>query len=122
MGNLIKDTILTLGDDGLWRDDQGTIRAIADKGYSSPDADNRAGYGIFSMPASHPCNGPAKIHDFEYSSPAYQKFHTRREADEELFQRLKQLPTERRSLLPYIFYGIVRLFGGRFWDNKKTDV
>lgn len=100
---------LTQGPDGLWRDDNGTIWALAEES-ASVDQETRCGIGILSLPGGV---GNCGAHDYAYSSPKYQESHTREEADQML---RKQNP----GLLGEIFYRLSRWFGGRFWENERT--
>lgn len=107
--------------DGLWRDDiDGCIYALAED-TASVDANTVCGIGPFSLPHDSPLNAACAAHDFAYSCPVYQLYHTREEADKMLKEHLK-LTAEGTwySFVTYPFYCISRLFGGLFWENKKT--
>ena len=107
------------GPDDIWRDEDNTEYGYIDAGYYT-DEKTRAGVGALSLPEEDPLSKAAATHDFAYSSPAYQKYHTREEADKMLEKSIEALPGWRK-LMAKPFYGIVRLFGSRFWENKKTD-
>lgn len=110
--------IIMKGEDGLWRDQTGCVYALPDAA-SSLDKEVRAGIGPFSMPEGSPVNDVAKAHDTAYSTPAYQAFHTRKEADLKLYNDIAAMPTWHKHLaLP--FYAIVRSLGWLFWENPKT--
>lgn len=110
---------LVKGLDGLWRDDTGTIYAYAEG--KQADASNNCGVGIFTLPDGHPLNDICKAHDFQYSSPAYQAFNTRKEADEYLRRTIQSSPQSGEWwLLAKPFYWLTRLFGGKYWENDKT--
>jgi len=111
---------ITKGKDGLWRDSTGCVYALVDDA-ASTDSKVRAGVGIFSMPEGSPINSdPAvAVHDYKYSSPAYQTFNTRKEADDALYEGIKKMKTWHRHLaLP--FWALSRIFGGLFWENDET--
>lgn len=102
--------------DGLWRDAYGCVWAFTDAG-SIVDSIDRCGIGILSLPEGHPANDGCKAHEFMYSSPAYQAFHTREEADNKL--------EKDQRIIGYPIFGwfakiISRLRGGKYWENKKT--
>lgn len=116
-----KTIILTLDNDGDWRDDAGTIWPLADAGYASPGADNRCGVGIFSLPASDPDNEACHVHDYMFSSSTFQSFHRRSWADNYLKFLMRQMPAELHSSFPEIVWLLAREFGGMFWENKATN-
>lgn len=110
---------LVRGGDGFWRDPNGTIFALND-GRSIDDA-KRCGIWPFALPTWDfftPLNQACAPHDFAYSSPVYQAFHTRLEADEYLgnLQSIAANP-----IVAGIFEGISRLLGVEFWENDKTN-
>jgi hypothetical protein len=106
------------GADGLWRSLDGTVWAFAD----TPVADSvdRCGVGIASLPSSSSLTESCKVHDFMYSSRAWQVFNTRRESDEYLATLISSTPGV-ASLLAKPFYFLTRVFGRLFWENKKTN-
>lgn len=112
-----KTVELTKGEDGFYVDEFGVIYALPDKSLSVDDI-NRCGIGVLSFPKGAKINGACSAHDYMYSSPVYQAFHTRKEADDMLQQHAKILgyPVVGRAL-KYLS----RLFGGQFWENKKTS-
>ena len=108
---------LQMGTDGLYRDDSGTVWAIAD--YDSVDKVNRCGVGILSLPTTNPLTPACKVHDYMYSSKAYQVFHTRREAD----RYLEMLVRQEKSLWRKAAGLMRRLagwFGEALWENERT--
>jgi hypothetical protein len=107
-------TIYKSDQDKLWRDIEGTIYGFADG--KSSDAVTRCGIGMLSLPTNSPCTLAAVAHDFSFTSPVYQLFHSRYEADQELERQLKLLG--RWYSRP--FYLLSRLFGRFFWENKDT--
>lgn len=113
---------LTKGSDGLWRDADGGVYAYADAG-SSVDDKSRCGVGIFSLPESSYLTPACAIHDYQYSSPAYQAFHTRQEADRALRRNIKTIvgsPYNPVYLLGQLFKSVVDTLGSQYWDNKNT--
>lgn len=107
---------LTQLEDGLWVDPQGTVWAYQESTASVDDVD-RCGIGIFSFDHSNPLNIYCKIHDYAYSSPAYQAFHTRKEADKQLENMVRSAGY---PITSKIFYWITRLLGGFFWERDET--
>lgn len=106
--------------DGFWRDEFGCIYALVDDAFVV-DKRIRAGVGPFSFPEGHPANEPAKPHDFKYSCPVYQAFHSRAEADADLYRDFNLLGkgTWWGQMTP-VWYGISRILGWMFWENEKT--
>ena len=102
--------------DGLWRDKWGTVYAVAED-TASVDNIDRCGIGWFSLPEKHPLTDACRPHDFMYSSPAFQMFHTREEADRALWWYCKILgfPTTGK-----IFRWISDKLGGSKWENSET--
>lgn len=106
--------------DGLWRDFEGNIFAYAEAG-SSRDKEVRCGVGIFSLSKDHPLTPACARHDYAYSSPAYQAFNTREDADRQLRRDIKYIGKGKwYGLLAQPFKTIVDIFGSQFWDNKNT--
>lgn len=111
-GDLIKTP------DGLYRDLEGTIWALPEV---TPGADPVVQLGIgkiWAFTPEHPWTPAAVFHDAAYSNPTYQKFHTRLEADTKLYHDLIAVGAPQHVAL--LFYGIVRMVGGQFWDNPET--
>lgn len=106
---------LTLGVDGLWRDDLQTIWALTDDA-ASVDSIDRCGVGFFSLPEAS--DADCSSHDYAYSSPAYQAFHTRKEADEML---RRNLIAAHYPIIGPIFYRFSRWFGKKYWERKDTN-
>lgn len=113
-------TELTKGLDGLWRDSLGTVYGLVDDS-SSVDSRSVCGVGWFSLADGNPLNDACAPHDYAYSSPAYQAFHTRQEADFYLEALLKQIHGEEHSVTPELFEFISRELGHEFWENKLTN-
>ena len=110
---------LIKGPDGLWRDDDGTVWAYAEGGQA--DTSDNCGVGVFSLPNGNPLNHVCRFHDFQYSSPGFQAFHTREESDAYLESLIEQDKTAGAwRLLAKPFYFLCRLFGGPLWENDKT--
>src|SRR5689334_18422521 len=117
---VINGVELTKGEDGLWRDREGTIFGLAE---DDADADPivRCGVGVASLPVSDEWTPGCAPHDFAYSSPAYQRFHDRSEADEMLEDHLKFVSTSRwrRALAPAAALA-ARIAGWPFWEWART--
>lgn len=108
---------LEKGDDGFYRDETGVIYALPDKN-SSVDDVTRCGVGMLSLPENMSINDVCRMHDFAYSSPVFQFFHTRKEADEMLRHHAAMLGY---PILGKVFKSISRIFGKKYWENKKTN-
>lgn len=102
--------------DGLWRDRWGCVYALSEASESVDDI-SRCGINAVSLPVNHPANDACNAHDFAYSSPAYQLYNTRADADRMLEQHLKIVGY---PVMGKVFRFISKLFGGRFWENKET--
>jgi hypothetical protein len=109
---------LTQGTDRLWRSKEGTIFAFRERLGSVDDVD-RCGIGIFSLPQSDPLTDACRPHDFSYSSPGYQAFHTRAEADAELWRHAKLIDGS-SSWKVWLLRTIPPILGGAFWENSST--
>ena len=112
---------ITLGPDNLWRDEQGTIYGFIKDSYQK-DKVTRLGIAPLVLPKKVRINDAAQAHDYAYSSPAYQEFNTRKEADKILEAQVEQLGhgTIWQALAKPIYW-ITRLLGGKYWENKKTN-
>lgn len=108
---------VTQGSDGFWRDKLGTVYAFADE-KGSVDKEVRYGIGIMSIPEGWLPDDPARVHDYAYSSPVYQAFHTRAEADRLLEAHLKLLGY---PVIGFIFRKLSWLLGAKFWEGTKGD-
>ncbi len=100
----------------LWYDDNGTEFALSDG--ISVDNVIRLGVGFFSLSEKNPLTNAARAHDFMYTSPAYQEYHTRKEADAVLYTHLRSLGANK--LTAGTLWMLSRIFGGFFWENDKT--
>lgn len=108
------------GEDGFWKDIDGTIYAFSDDTYSV-DPVKRCGIGSISLPENSPLNAGCDGHEYMYSSPVFQMFHTRKEADEWLKQSLDILSKNKwYSFVPRLFSNLASWFGGKYWENKTT--
>lgn len=118
-----KETItVRRGEDGLWRDDSGCIWAFEEDA-TMTDKTARIGVWPFVFPRGTVLDGPAKVHDYMYSCPAWQAFHTRLEADTYLREQELLVTEQAGSWLRVFatpFYYLSRWFGGKYWDNPKT--
>lgn len=108
---------ISMHPDGCWKDRWGTVYALRDGG-AFVDPDPRCGIGIFSLPEGHPLNDVCRVHDYQFSSPYYQLFHTESEANKELYRNLKKAGAS--SFIAKLFYGLVDQLGGWWWENKQT--
>jgi hypothetical protein len=110
--------------DGFWRDEWNCIYALRDDTFTL-DKTNRAGIWPFViplLPLDHPVNEAAGPHDFKYSCPVYQAFHTRLEADKDL-RRDEKLMNKGSwwRVVSEPFFKLARWFGRGAWENKKTN-
>ena len=111
---------LTLSEDRRLYDEDGNEFACEDARLMT-DREERAGVGVLSLPTSDPLTEPAKYHDFKYSCRVYELNHPRSEADKDLERDADALsPSLVRRAINKIAYGLVRLFGGRYWDINET--
>lgn len=106
---------LSQGIDGLFRSKEGTIFALREAGASVDEVD-RCGIGLLSLPADSILTDACRAHDYMYSSTAYQAFHTREEADNELARLAHLLGSHTGPVLKLIS----RILGGWFWENDAT--
>ena len=111
-------------EDGLWRSRDETVWAFADDKFSV-DKKSRPGVGFFSWrswwPWAKELTRAASFHDYMYSSPAYQAFNTREDADKALAEYIKSLlPKPANSVFAVTFKALSRIFGRSFWENKTT--
>jgi len=121
---VVEGEILTLQHSSFtdtWYDDYGCLWAIEDDAKGA-DPVVRCGVGFASLPASHPLTDACRRHDYAYSSPTYQLFHTRKEADDFLYLQIKMVGKGHwYRILATPFYRLVRTFGWKFWENEKTE-
>lgn len=111
---------LSRDSNGLWRDHHGVIWALQDT-HASVDENQGCGVSPFVLPDWHifkTLNDACSRHDYMYSSPAFQYFHTRKDADEYLEMLLEQ--DKYLAWLGRPFKWVCRIFGGRFWDRKES--
>lgn len=111
---------LTLDANGLWRDRYGVVWAI-ESTHASVDANQGCGVSPFVLPDWHifrQLNDICSAHDYMYSAPAFQYFNTRKDADEYLEMLIGQ--DQYFGWIGKPFKWLCRVFGGRYWDNKKT--
>lgn len=108
--------------DGLWRDADGTVYALEDPKYSKDDK-KRAGVGVFSLPEDHPISQASGPHDYAFSSPAYQAFHNRVEADLMELKNVAALMGKRNwrtRLQLWAIKLLLRRFSDGYWENEAT--
>lgn len=111
--------------DGLYRDVYGTVFAYRTDGkLSNEDPDPRCGIYPAVIPlrlTSDTLAVACRVHDYLYESDAYQAFHPRSEGDN-VFVSLEAQDTNtfwrnaRDSM-----HGLIRWFGGKAWENDKTN-
>lgn len=111
-----KSIKLTKDEDGFYKDDKGTIYALEDNNLSI-DTKSRCGIGVFSLPEAWGINDGCSPHDYAYSSPVYQAFHTRDEADQMLKAHITLVS---HPVLGWLFRQVSRVFGPPLWENPKT--
>lgn len=107
---------LTRGEDLLWYDDYGTCFALAEPA-ESDDEVVRCGIGLFSFDPSFAGTRACAPHDYAYSSPAYQKFKSRKEADLKMYNDLRKNGVHPK--LATVMWGVARVLGGFFWEGSK---
>lgn len=110
---------LVQGADKYWRDPSGVIYALHDDA-SSVDYRNACGVGFFSLPdwpIFKSVNEICGVHDYMYSSPVFQAYHSRAEADLILEQLLA---LKDHPLVGSIFSEVSHLLGAPFWENPRT--
>lgn len=112
---------LTKNADGLWADSTGCIYGVREES-AMTDKEDRIGVWPFVFPFKTRLDGIYKVHDYMYSCPAWQFFHTREESDawayEEHLRETEGFWPLRILAQPFRY--IIKNFGGQFWDNPKT--
>ena len=112
---------ITKDDDGLWRDPQGTIFAFGEASASS-DSVVRCGVGpIFSLSPNYWMTPACAVHDYAYTSIAWQTFHSREQTDALLEKLGDEIPGHVASITPEVFEMLARIFGSSFWDVNQTN-
>lgn len=107
-------------DRNLWVDPFGTVYAYAESD-SVTDPVDACGVWPFRFPPGSPLDPGCKVHDFMYSSPAYQFFNTRAEADAYMLGlHTKATKQSWFKVFARPFHFIARWIGGRYWENEKT--
>lgn len=107
-------------DTDLYKDDWGTIWALPEY-ENSTDRIARCGVGFFSFRINNPLTSYCSTHDYMYSSPTFQYFHTRYEADVWLYKAIENHAGFYRILALPIYY--ITYLGGRFfWENETTKI
>lgn len=118
--NKLGTTKLNKNEDGFWQDDKGTLYAYKDANSTTDNVD-RCGVWPVALPIwsmFQTVNADCGVHDIMYSSPIYQAFHTRAEADAQLDQLLD---LSNHPLIADIFSEIARLLGSPFWEVNATN-
>ena len=111
---------LQLDSNGLWRDRYGVVWALQED-HASLDINQVCGVFPFALPNWHifrQLNDACARHDYMYSTPAFQYFTYRKDADEYLEMLVGQ--TESFGWLGMPFKWLSRVFGGRFWERSET--
>lgn len=103
--------------DNFWYDITGTIYAFAEV-HPGDDPRIRCGAGFFSLPQSSSLNELCAPHDFQFSCPVWQAYHTESESNEALEQRMI---LANHPMVGELFYQITDLLGPLYWDNKETN-
>jgi len=112
---------LTQNRDGFYADVDGTIYALEHARTMNEIA--KCGVAPFTLPSSHELTALCKVHDYMYSSPVYQAFYTRHQADIWLRDNIKSYPKYwYNKLLSEPFYITCKFFGKyrNLWENRKT--
>jgi hypothetical protein len=111
---------LTLNASGFWADSEGAVYGLYDPA-SANDPVSRCGVSPIALPTTPyfaVLNEDCAAHDYAYSSPVYEAYHTRQEADDYLESLLSQ---SGYPIIGWLFRNIARLFGGKFWENTSTN-
>jgi len=107
-------------ENGLWCDADGGVWAFADSRVGD-DSELRCGIGFLSLSQGSPLTRACAIHDYQYSSPAYQLFYTREEADRDLRRNIRQVSKGKwYRIFAQPFKSIVDVVGSLWWENKNT--
>ena len=110
---------LTEREPGFWYDAQDTLYALRDPSSSKDDFEG-CGFGMAHLPDwpfFQKINDACKPHDYMYSTPVFQVFHTRSYADFYL-ARLQSLGGHPR--LGELMAQLANEFGPELWENEKT--
>lgn len=114
--NTTPEIVLTKCADGLWRDEYSTIWALPDAD-NVVDESNVCGVGLFSLPESFKGTRACKVHDYAYSSPAYQRFKTRKYTDTKMLKDLRDNGVH--PVVAKAMWVTARIFGIFFWEGSK---
>lgn len=120
----LRGSVLLKYPDGLWRDAHGTIYALPEDSWSV-DKTTRAGVGIFSLPEDHPLSQASGPHDYAFTSPTYQAFHTRIEADLMQLKNIALLTNKknwRTRLQLWAIKMLLKRFSDGYWENEATSM
>lgn len=105
----------------LWYDDQDVLWALRDDTFSL-DLEDNCGINPFDLPDWHifkTLNEECAVHDYLYSCPAFQYYHTRAEADKILEDLIKRDSVF--SFLARPFRWLASKFGAIAWENKDSQ-
>jgi len=117
-------TILAKDERNLWVAVEGPLAgcvfALRDD-EQTLDIVDRCGISPFVLPINTPLDEICAIHDNLYQNPAYQLFHTRKEADDMLKHLIKMgMKDSWLQIFRSPFRWLARRFGGSAWENEKT--
>ena len=104
------------GNDGLFRDKDGTIYALRDDS-DTLDIIDRCGVGILSLSTKHPLTAACRPHEFMTSSPAFQAFYTYAEANEWLASHVRIVEQGRYRFWATPFKWLATVYG---WLRPKV--
>lgn len=104
------------GPEDFFYDEYGTLWALRSD-IGSWDNVSRCGVFPFVFPQGTPIDDVCDVHDFMYSSPVFQHFHTRSEADDYLRTGGKAVGM---PITGRVFKLLSIKFGWMVWENKKT--
>ena len=111
-------TRLICGADNLWRDETGCIWALVDPKSSTDKVETCGAFGL-NLPDTayfRPLNDACRPHDYAYSAPAYQAFHSREEADAYLESLLR---IQGYGFIGRVFRKISSWFGKGLWEGDR---
>lgn len=109
----------------LWRDEHACIWGIGED-KAGIDKNNGCGVGVFRwyswLPWAKKLNEECAVHDWMYSCPAWQVFHTRSEADSYLKYLIKVGGAgDGSAQLAQTFKELARKLGSSLWENGETN-
>lgn len=109
--------------DNLWRTEDGTVIALANT-VNSIDKVDRCGIRFLSLSENHPFTDACRVHDYMFTSDAFQMFHYRHEADAWLQAQFDTVAEEKKSgwlkFQAAIGGFLSKNLSWLFWENDKT--